>query len=1108
MSDVRLNICMVCDGNEAALRQSLEAVKNWRERSGISGGLRVLRLDAEETALADAEVRAGSWTGSVSELWRQALAEQSEQHAESGNWLLLEAGETPETASLSKLVGLTAPALVAIRRGDQIEHAPRLLTAAAAANLQGRVYPTLGQGVVNSGISIDAGPGLAYHAPEARLAWLTDLNAAGCEDGDLLYELGNLHFRAQRDQAALGCFERLVKGDEQAFWTLAGRVMELKTRWELQQRDQVISMLESYRSQNPAIEWVPGLWVLRGVIARQLREPDLAMECFQQVRELAARPEFAAMNPVVALPDISWKPQLGLAEIQLSEGLFSQAWINFSKVRDALKDNDYVATELLKASFFIHRYDSIREILAQGLPLRGLSQVSRRMVEALLALQTSPNLPADYGFEDQDAELMQSDPFMVSVMLELSIAMLRKGHGAQAKTLLSELALRMPQQPVIWHNLAFVYFSEGDFAQAEHYYRQALTCDPHFHESRFDLAKVLVQQQKRDQALQELYQLQLAQPHDPRVRQAIRQLEPEEIDAFVPPARQTSPQQEQSPYIFVFPLPASWENGADIALKAFYQEFVGEDQVVLAFPQAEDNEILASARAWAEARYAAELLPPVALLQAPLPLLPGQSAWVLPWRVKPEPELLSKLEQSGYPAIHTAMRLRQPKDQPLPAASSAETSGERRRIWVEADVDAIANQMRLALQGDLEPPGTPDEILTHAFVSSGSASAAAIDFQPPAEQEAPGISVCMIVKDEAEMLPKCLESVVGQVAEIIVVDTGSSDNTRELAAAYPGVKLFDFSWRGDFAAARNFAVAQASQPWILMLDADEFVGPDFIPSLKRYLSQPRQPDAYAFPVLALGPDGEPDPLHSLAAVPRLFPNAPEYSFRGRIHEMIYHRDRKRMRYFHMQQLPIWHRGYQAAVVEAKQKNLRDTALIEQMMREQPDAVETHRLYLVLAGLYQAGGEIDKALATIEQGLSQVKDDDQLRGMLLRRKLQLLLSQGRDSDVLELAGLASGDPFMAASRAQALARLSRPGEALQAAREALQLAEAQALEPDPLEIQLNRSDLLWDLAQLAERNGELQLALYYLKRHLKLTPSTESWKHYEALQLRLREREAR
>ena len=109
-----------------------------------------------------------------------------------------------------------------------------------------------------------------------------------------------------------------------------------------------------------------------------------------------------------------------------------------------------------------------------------------------------------------------------------------------------------------------------------------------------------------------------------------------------------------------------------------------------------------------------------------------------------------------------------------------------------------------------------------------------------------------------------------------------------------------------------------------------------------------------------------------------------------------------------------------------------------------------------------------------------------------------------SEVLELAGLASGDPFMAASRAQALARLSRPGEALQAAREALQLAEAQALEPDPLEIQLNRSDLLWDLAQLAERNGDLQLALYYLKRHLKLTPSTESWKHYEALQLRLRE----
>lgn len=82
------------------------------------------------------------------------------------------------------------------------------------------------------------------------------------------------------------------------------------------------------------------------------------------------------------------------------------------------------------------------------------------------------------------------------------------------------------------------------------------------------------------------------------------------------------------------------------------------------------------------------------------------------------------------------------------------------------------------------------------------------------------ISLCMIVKDEEATLEKCLESVKSFVDEIIVVDTGSRDKTREIALGFTD-KVFDFPWCNNFAKARNFSIAQASNDWILVLDADE-----------------------------------------------------------------------------------------------------------------------------------------------------------------------------------------------------------------------------------------------------------------------------------------------
>lgn len=82
------------------------------------------------------------------------------------------------------------------------------------------------------------------------------------------------------------------------------------------------------------------------------------------------------------------------------------------------------------------------------------------------------------------------------------------------------------------------------------------------------------------------------------------------------------------------------------------------------------------------------------------------------------------------------------------------------------------------------------------------------------------ISLCMIVKNEEQNLPKCLKSLEGLVDEMIIVDTGSTDRTKEVAASF-GAKIVDFKWTGDFSEARNFSFSLANCDYIYAADADE-----------------------------------------------------------------------------------------------------------------------------------------------------------------------------------------------------------------------------------------------------------------------------------------------
>lgn len=98
------------------------------------------------------------------------------------------------------------------------------------------------------------------------------------------------------------------------------------------------------------------------------------------------------------------------------------------------------------------------------------------------------------------------------------------------------------------------------------------------------------------------------------------------------------------------------------------------------------------------------------------------------------------------------------------------------------------------------------------------------------------ISLCMIVKNEEDNLDYCLSSIAKHMDEIIIVDTGSSDGTKGIAQKYTQ-KVYDYKWKDDFSAARNFSISKASNNYILVLDGDEFIESIDINEVKRLIEE-------------------------------------------------------------------------------------------------------------------------------------------------------------------------------------------------------------------------------------------------------------------------------
>jgi tetratricopeptide (TPR) repeat protein len=208
----------------------------------------------------------------------------------------------------------------------------------------------------------------------------------------------------------------------------------------------------------------------------------------------------------------------------------------------------------------------------------------------------------------------------------------------------------------------------------------------------------------------------------------------------------------------------------------------------------------------------------------------------------------------------------------------------------------------------------------------------------------------MIVKNEQQNLARCLASVRSQVDEMIVVDTGSEDGTIAIAQQY-GAQIKHFQWCDDFAAARNFAIAQASGKWILMLDADEELVVEF-EGWREQLSLEQTALAYWIPLTDLH-----QAMTNLPTL-RLFCNLPDLRYGGRYHEQLLYREQliPAELTHNAKLLKILHYGYEEQLLLHKNLN-RDIPILERVRQQESLSL---LLLMTLADTYVRTGQVEKA----------------------------------------------------------------------------------------------------------------------------------------------------
>lgn len=218
------------------------------------------------------------------------------------------------------------------------------------------------------------------------------------------------------------------------------------------------------------------------------------------------------------------------------------------------------------------------------------------------------------------------------------------------------------------------------------------------------------------------------------------------------------------------------------------------------------------------------------------------------------------------------------------------------------------------------------------------------------------ISLCMIVKNEEETLEKCLKSVSDYVDEIIIVDTGSTDNTLKIANNF-NAKIYKKNWENDFSKARNEAKKHATKEWILQLDADEYFEEEDIKKISKLIKEASK-NVYTLHVQNFI---ETTKIGSTHHAVRLFRNLKNIEYINKIHEQV--SINRKICPAEITDIKLYHTGYIKEIVEKKNKKKRNMQLIKEELKKNPKDGFQH---LNLAVEYTDLKDYENALLHLKQ----------------------------------------------------------------------------------------------------------------------------------------------
>lgn len=196
------------------------------------------------------------------------------------------------------------------------------------------------------------------------------------------------------------------------------------------------------------------------------------------------------------------------------------------------------------------------------------------------------------------------------------------------------------------------------------------------------------------------------------------------------------------------------------------------------------------------------------------------------------------------------------------------------------------------------------------------------------------LSLVMIVRDEESRIRGCLESISPYVDEIIVIDTGSIDRTREIAREC-GALVYERPWTDSFSDARNAGLDLATGDWIFWMDADDIITPECGAMLRELINRHPGKDA-AYQVQVRIPAGPDEFSETIVDHVKLFPNRPEFRFEHRIHEQILPALRKAKIDVRFSDAYVTHQNYDRSAEGQFKKRIRDFRLLYYDLQDHPD----------------------------------------------------------------------------------------------------------------------------------------------------------------------------